>query len=300
MTKSLSAAILLGVLCLGFTGAASAASATFTDLGTIPNAYSSSTYTGWAINASGEAVGYAQVREYSLDPGHQQAWVYNAGTMTDLNLNSAGLDGLGRQPAAAFGINDSGTIVGFAFNSSLTNGTRAMVTSGGVMTDLDASNSSIVQSRAYGINASGTVVGAYYTTTSSQWQPGIYTYSGTYNGTTFSGGTWSLTNIGNVLGDQGGSAGLALAINDAGTITGYAPTPSNPGYYHAFLLPSGSTSGIDLGAQSGYNDSLGEGIASNGDIAGYSYAGTSFSYTRISLHPRQRLSDDPAANAEHR
>ena len=278
MTRFLSVAILLSTLCL-YSGAVAAQSATFNDLGTIPSAYSSTPLTGWAINASGQAVGYASVRAYSQDPGHSRPWLYSNGTMTDLTLG--GLDGNTVLQGMAYGINDSGTVVGYAVNSTLSNGTRAFVTSGGSMTDLDAYDLTIGQSRAYGVNASGTtIVGeGYYT--SSHWHPFVYSYSGTYNPTSgvYSGGSWSYSDIDGVLGGDTGlnstyTYGNATAINNAGTITGYAPSGAASNYSHAFVLTSSGTA-TDLGVlgpggpNGVMNMSQAYAINANGDVAGY-------------------------------
>ena len=192
---------------------------------TDPNGQSSSSTTtkgvGWAINASGQVAGYASISTGGINPYSSRAFVYSGGAMTDLNVG--GVDGAASPTGKAFGINDSGTVVGQAFTSAA-NGMRTFVTSGGTMTDLDAYNPTISQSIAYGVTSSGTtVVGAGTYGGTAPWQPFVYSYSGNYNPATgvYSGGTWSYTDINSVLGTTGGR-GMALAVNNAGTATGYA------------------------------------------------------------------------------
>ena len=144
--------------------------------------------------------------------------------------------------------------------------------SGGSMTVFDTGWET-GQSRAYGINSSGTIIGAGQV--GGTFHPMIYSYSGTYSGGVYSGGSWSYTDLDNVLGGSNGG-GYGLGINDAGTVTGYALSASNASYYHAFVRTS-TGAVTDLGVQSGYNYSLGEGINANGDVAGYNY-GPGFAY----------------------
>ena len=268
MTRFLAAGALLGgLLTVCAVAAAASNSLSFAPIGPV----SPATGVGEAINASGQVAGYGQL-------GGAYAFLYSAGTMTD--LNSGGLDGNASSAGAAYGINDSGTVVGYAVNSTLANGVRAMVTSGGKMTDLDGYDATIGQSRAYGVNSSGAVVGEGYFT-SSHWHPFVYSYSGTYNAATgvYSGGTWSYTDIDGVLGGSTGTSstytyGNATAINDAGTITGYAPSGANSNYSHAFVLTSGGTA-TDLGVlgpggvNGVMNMSQAFAINANGDVTGY-------------------------------
>ena len=74
------------------------------------------------------------------------------------------------------------------------------------------------------------------------------------------------------------SYGRALAINNAGTVTAFAPSGANSNYSHAFVLTSGGTA-TDLGVQGGYNQSYGEGINAKGDVAGYCLTVGSFGYS---------------------
>ena len=274
--------MLLGFVSLAFGATALALPPpTFTDLGLVHNSDGSSSadITACAINASGQVTGYSRVSGGGINPGQTDAWFYNGGPLIDINYG--GLDGVTATQSTGYGINDSGTIVGDATSSSFS-GARAFVSNGGSMTSLDGSDSSIGQSRGYGVNSSGTVVGAAYYAT-NQWNPIIYNYSGAYNATTgvYSGGTWSYTNIDSVLGGAttgASTTGMAMAINNAGTVTGYAPSGASPGYYHAFVRTSDGAA-TDLGTLSGMNLSQGVGINANGDVAGYSSISGSFAYT---------------------
>ena len=191
--------------------------------------------------------------------------------MTDLNVG--GVDGAASPAGKAFGINDSGTVVGQAFNSTA-NGNRAFVTSGGTMTDLDAYDPTISQSLAYGVTSSGTtVVGIANYSSTGPWHPLVYSYSGTYSPATgvYSGGSWSYTDINGILGTTGGR-GMAEAVNDAGTVTGYA-TYAISGYYtyiHAFARTS-SGGVTDLGSLPGMDSSMGYAINANGDVVGKAF-----------------------------
>jgi probable HAF family extracellular repeat protein len=148
----------------------------------------------YAINNNGQVVG---------KNGASHAFLYSAGTTTDLGV----LGGGGAAVSGAYGINDSGQIVGYA---TVYGGYYdAFLYSGGTMTMLPNTS----QLRAYGINNYGQVVG-----------DGAWLYSG---GVT--------TNLSNLIGP---TPGLALVesrgINDAGQIVGYGTAPS--GQDRAFLL----------------------------------------------------------------
>ena len=217
MTRFVSVATILGVMFLVTAGPAAALpGVTLTQLPVIENpdgthgSSALSSNIGWAINGSGQVAGYGQVfpsvafvqLHPGPYPGLTHPFVYGGGTMTDLTVN--GLNGNLYTPTPpdgnvygsgdAFGINNSGTVVGVALNTAI-NSNRAFVTSGGSMMSMDAYDSTISQSRAYGVSSSGTVVGnADYAT---GWNAVTYSYSGTYSAATgvYSGGSWSYTDI---------------------------------------------------------------------------------------------------------
>ena len=257
--------------------AAASNSLTLTDLPplTDPNGQSSASTTiegvGFAINATGQVAGYAGISTGGIGPYTNRAFFYDGSAMTDLNLG--GLDGNASPDGQAFGLNASGTVVGHSTNTSL-NSYRAFVTSGGMMTDLDAYDLTISQSIAYGVTSGGTTIAgiANYSST-GPWHPLVYTYSGTYSPATgvYSGGTWSYLDINGILGTTGGR-GMAQAVNDAGTVTGYA-TYAISGYYtyvHAFARSS-SGGVTDLGSLPGMDSSIGNAINASGDVAGMAF-----------------------------
>jgi len=144
MTRFFWVGILLGVLLAACAGTAAASnSLTFTVLPPVTNSSggSSSSPSGgedaWAINASGQVAGYASLTPGGTQPPVHNAFEYSAGTTTDLNLG--GVDGLASPVGWAFGINDSGSVVGQAYDdTNNVNGGRAFVTSGGTMISLDS------------------------------------------------------------------------------------------------------------------------------------------------------------------
>ncbi len=115
------------------------------DLGTLGGAWSTAT----AISANGQVAGYAQTNGAS--GGNYDAFLDSNGTMTDLGrLSSNG-------NSFAYGINDSGQVVG-----SANNGATAFLYSNGAMTDLNsliAPSSGWYLQQANAINDAGQIVG---------------------------------------------------------------------------------------------------------------------------------------------
>ena len=228
---------LLGGVFLAFGAAAFASTPlTFTDIGTVQDSDGSSADSyAEAINASGQVAGFADVTPTGSGPmlPYARAFLYSGGPLVDLGgLYSA-------SPSYAYmargeGINSSGTVVGVA---STADAEHAFVTSGGSMIDLGAINGAAgTLSEAYAANAGGTVVGySYYSGASGAYGPFVNTYSGTYDEATgsYSGGTWSMLDLGGVLGASG--AGKAFAVNSAGTVTGYAECAADSDNFHAFV-----------------------------------------------------------------
>jgi probable HAF family extracellular repeat protein len=180
------------------------------------------------INSKGMIVGQAVV-----DSLHYHAFLYQDGTMTDLAA-LAGLDP--RANSAAYGINEAGQAVGFAFFGNgqehaffwdATNGVQDLGTFGGSI------------SFAYGINSSGQVVGRA-------------SFDGDEGEDAF------LWDNKNGLQDLHVS-GSANAINDAGQIVG--------GSGHAFLYSAGTVT--DLGTLAGFSGSTALAINNLGQVTGY-------------------------------
>jgi probable HAF family extracellular repeat protein len=225
-----------------------------------------------AINASGQVAGQT---------GSGYAFLYSNGTMTNLGA-------LGGSESFAFGINDSGQVVGFADASSgqsyaflYSNGTMAQLgtlpgdlnseaaginDSGQVVGDSGSnagyqaflySNGTMTgfgnfNSTAYGINASGQVVGVNAYTSSADH---AFLYS---NGT--------MTDLG-IL--PGGTNSSATGINASGEVVGNSFTgTSGGGYQHAFLYSHGTMT--DLGLLPGCDLSCACGINASGQVVGYS------------------------------
>jgi probable HAF family extracellular repeat protein len=220
---------------------------------------------GYAINSSGTVVGWAQ-----NPSGNQQAFVSTSNGLKA--LSAASTDGY------AYGINDSGTVVGTTYVNGTAHGT---IWSGSGATDLGAN------SYALAINNSGEVAGGNggaFTVVNGQLQslanpPGIG-WSAAYgindagtvvgdgqlaNGT-FRGVVWSPDGSVILLGTLGGNSSQATDINNNGEIVGFASVSS--GYQHAFTMLDGMM--IDLGTLGG-GSSYAYGINDSGEIVGYSY-----------------------------
>ena len=191
---------------------------------TDPNGQSSSSTTtkgvGWAINASGQVAGYASISTGGVNPYSLRAFVYSGGAMTDLNVG--GVDGATSPTGKAFGINDSGTVVGHFTNAA--NGiacVRHQRRHDDGPRRLRSYHFPKHRLRRYFQRHYGRRHRQLLVT--GPWHPLVYSYSGNYSPATgvYSGGAWSYTDINGVLGTTGGR-GMALAVNNAGTVTGYA------------------------------------------------------------------------------
>ncbi len=221
--------------------------------------------TGYAINSSGTVVGWAQ-----NPSGNQQAFVSTSNGVKALSAPTT--DGY------AYGINNSGTVVGTTYVNGTAHGT---VWSPSGATDLGAN------SYALAINNSGEVVGgngSAFTVVNGQLQslgsPQGIGWSAAYgindagtvvgdgqlaNGT-FRGMVWNPDGSVVLLSTLGGNSSQATAINNGGEIVGFASVSS--GYQHAFSTLDGLM--IDLGTLGG-GSSYAYGINDDGEIVGYSY-----------------------------
>ena len=123
---------------------------------------------------------------------------------------------------------------------------------------------------------------AYWT--NDQWHAVTYSYSGAYsstNGGTYSGGSWSYTDIDTLLcnatGAGSGGCSKALAVNNANMLTGFVTQVANEGITvsslpQAFVLSGGT---VSLSAiPSGLDSSRGQAINAKGDVAGYASSST--------------------------
>jgi probable HAF family extracellular repeat protein len=220
---------------------------------------------GYAINSSGMVVGWSQ-----NSSGNQQAFVSTSNGLR--TLSAASTDGY------AYGINNSGTVVGTTYVNGTSHGT---IWSGSGATDLGAN------SYALAINNSGEVVGgngSAFTVVNGQLQslgtPQGIGWSAAYaindggtvvgdgqlaNGT-FRGMVWSPDGSVTLLGTLGGNSSQATGINNGGEVVGFASVSS--GYQYAFTVLDGMM--IDLGTLGG-GSSYAYGINDSGEIVGYSY-----------------------------
>jgi len=200
-----------------------------TDLGTLDGhtaSYASS------INASGQVVGR------SPPIIGERAFVWQNGAMS-------GLAALTGAPSAAYGINDAGTIVGWAPYDY--GNRRGFIYTDGSVTRLGTLGGAT--GTAYGINNFGHVVGS-----SDLAVGGV-------GGFLWDGST--MTDVGTL----GGTHTEAYAINDAGLIVGYSDTGNGS---HAFLWQDGAMT--DLGTLGGWW-SFAKDINDAGQIVGYSDKG---------------------------
>jgi probable HAF family extracellular repeat protein len=220
--------------------------------------------TGYAVNSSGTVAGSSQNAS-----GNQQAFVSTANGLKGL--------GSGTSESYAYGINNSGTVVGTTYSNGQAYGT---IWSGSGTTELGAG------SYAMAINSSGEVVGgngSAFTDVNEQvqalaTQPGIG-WSAAYgvndagtvvgdgqltNGT-FRGIVWSPNGSMILLGTFGGASSQATGVNNSGEVVGFASLAN--GYQNAFSMTDAMM--IDLGTLGG--SSYAYGVNNSGEVVGYSY-----------------------------
>jgi probable HAF family extracellular repeat protein len=200
----------------------------------------------------------------------------------------AGLGGSASQPN---GLNNAGTVVGYAYTPG--NHINAYVSSNGAATSLHQGNPNTGNSKAYGINESGAVVGESSVGNSTQatvFSNGTLRTLGTLGGqnsygyginaagqlvgiSDTAGGTQHgfITGAGGSLIDIGpvnsGQYSGANAINDLGQVTGYAEI-DDLGDYRAYIYTNGN---MQLLNTLGGNYAQGYAINNAGMVAGYSY-----------------------------
>ncbi len=243
---------------------------TFHNLGNLPG-YSSTNATG--INGNGEVIGYSSSPVTSSSPDNL-AFLDINGVMTSLGT----LDSVGNQrESEAFGINDSGQIVGFSTVKG--DASHAFLYSNGQMTDLSTlgGTSHLGSSVANAINNSGQIVGNTDVSEGASGvgsqqafldMNGVMTALGIPYGTEESDAN-AINSLGQIVGnsgDPGSSDGLgqhailwsngtatdlgtlpgyaradALSINDSGVIVGdaYPASMANPTNGHAFVYENG-------------------------------------------------------------
>jgi probable HAF family extracellular repeat protein len=279
----------LRLLALGLTatwaGFASAQTYTVTDLGSLGGNATFTHSEAFGVNASGEVVGRSalptKVPTTGCPPRHpcftypEHAYVYSAGTMTDLGT-------LGGIFSWGTAINRAGDVAGYSTLSDSNGPYHAFLVHNGRMADLGslAANGS---SEADGINNFGEIVGWSNVVTSAgnvvqhaflvsggkmmdlgtlgsnySAATGINNLHQVVGGSDLANGSiHAFLYAGGVmkdLGTLGGPQSDAYAINDVGQVVGWAQTASDA--THAFLYSGGRM--IDLGA---YNiDTVAEAI----------------------------------------
>ena len=168
---------------------------TMTDLGTLSGRLYSFAY---AVNNADQVVGRCESR----------AFLYSGGLMTDLGAAYFSPS----DESCAYGINDSGQIVGYANFGYASH--RAFLISGGTATQLGTLD--CPDSEAYGINSAGLVVGM------SGERAFLYADG-------------LMTDLNDLIDPAAGwDLHCATAINDNGQIVGYGINPQ--GYRYPFLL----------------------------------------------------------------
>ncbi len=233
-----------------------------TDLGAVAGATDS---LAMAINNSGQIVGYSD-----MNGGGTHAFLYSAGTLTDLTTATSGA------LTVATSINSSGQVVGV-------NGLHdPVLLSGGTATDLTVASSDL-----FSASIQYTVNYPYPVGFSEPYTAAINS-SGQVAGTELDAARYSTASnpVPNPvdLGNLGQIGGNAYAINDSGQVVGESSTAS--GGVHAFVYSG--TSITDLNTLGGAA-SLAYAINNNGQIVGASQTagnGTvdAFLYTISSGH----------------
>ncbi|MFN7936918.1 MAG: hypothetical protein U0R19_26590 [Bryobacteraceae bacterium] len=202
---------------------------TLTEIGTLGGPFS----IGRAINSSGRVAGNSTLPS---NTSHAISW---SGSLTDLTPAHP-------NRSLAYGINDSGQIVGIADVDPSSSADRAFYFDGGPMQFFNSL--AAVRSYAWDINNSGVAVGTLQ-------EPFVGLYGVVWN---------SLTGTPQPLPVQIGTFTEALAINDAGEMAGQI---QGPGLSHAMRLAGGTVQ--DLGTLGG-SASTAYAISENGLIAGTS------------------------------
>lgn len=220
--------------------------------------------TGYAVNSTGTVAGWAQ-----NSSGNQQAFVSTPNGLQALPS--------GNLESYAYGINDSGTVVGTTYangqaygtiwsgsgTTQLGAGSYAMAVNdagevvggnGNAFIDVNgqvqqlAAQPGIGWSAAYGVNDSGTVVG-----------------DGQLSNGTFQGIVWNPDGGMTMLGTLGGSSSQATAVANSGEVVGFASLAN--GYQNAFAWTGGAL--LDLGTLG--LSSYAYGVNDSGEAVGYSY-----------------------------
>ena len=202
-----------------------------TDLGTLGGPESRAC----GVNSLGQVVGYSRIGTTS------HAFLYTPGAgMVDLTPDSV--------LSYAYGINDSGQIVGSVSYTGRPGPHAYLYSAGTGMTDLGTLGGD--DSYGYGINSAGQVTG--YSAMNTGWPVSSPAFLYTPGGGMAS------------LGTLGGSPAAGKAVNSLGHVVGYSYLST--GGPHAFLYKP-STGMVDLGIPGSI--SWGEGINDSGKVVGW-------------------------------
>jgi probable HAF family extracellular repeat protein len=199
-------------------------SGTMVDLGTLGGpeiiALGNPGSAAFGINGSGQVVGWSVTTS-----GAQAAFLWTPATPNGTSGTMAALPTLAGDTAGyAYGINDSGQVVGIA-------GSAAFLYSGGQMIDLGSLAGSTGTIGAYAINAGGQVVGG------SDMSSGL-PHAFLWTPTTRNGTSGTMVDLNTLISANKVTLEYALGINDQGQIVGYGVFNNN---IHAFLLTPTST-----------------------------------------------------------
>lgn len=163
--------------------------------------------------------------------GQDRATKWDSSSTTGNDLSSLNPSGL----STAYGVNDSGQLVGKSYNGTVTHGFVTQYANGiqGAQDDLGSQAGASGDSAAWAINGFNQIVGGTKTTTGIH-RPFLKT--GASAGSA-SSGTWSLAPLSGTL---NGTDGVAYGINDRGQVVGSANLSTSSSTYHAFIwVPSG-------------------------------------------------------------
>ena len=195
------------------------------------------------LNNGGQVVG-----SFPAAGGFSHAFLYSAGTMTDLGTLPARAVSF----SVAYGINNNGQVVGSSRPGD--GDDLAFLYTRGTMTALGVLPGGFF-SIAYGINDNGQIVGE----SSTPLGPHAFFYSDAV-----------MTDLGTLPGGTGSSA---QAISNSGKIVGSSTTASASA---PFLYSGGTMS--DLGTLPGYSYSIANGVNNRGQVVGYSYTASGNSH----------------------
>jgi probable HAF family extracellular repeat protein len=195
----------------------------------------------YSISNTGIVVGKSSVgAPYGDDLGDpaSHAVIWNAnGSVTDLGTIGQCNTNSGICTSAAFGVNDSGQIVGVSGDSTNTN-LRPFIYSNGTMTDLGTVGTA-TNGYAYAINNSGQVVG--YSSDFKAADPASGSVSDSFTTATLwtldANGNATAVDLNTLVAGSGWSLWGATGINDQGQIVGYGMIGEGAdATFHAFLL----------------------------------------------------------------